>query len=59
MTLSSRNGTISLTSAGVTRLASIPHALADVIRRLNSSIRSSVRATSMPPQVLFIPWSTY
>ena len=37
----------------------MPHALADVIRRLNSSSRASSRATSMPPHVLFSPRSTY
>ena len=59
MTLSSTNGTSSLTSAGVSSLASMPHALADVIRRLNSSIRSGVRATSIPPHVEFMPIATY
>ena len=50
MTDSSMYGTSSLTSAGVTRrTSSTPHALADAIRRRSSSIRSSVRATSMPP----------
>ena len=44
------NGTSSFTSAGVTiRTSSIPQAFADDIRRCSSSIRSSVRATSMPP----------
>ncbi len=44
------NGTSSLISAGVTsRAPSMPHDLADAIRRRSSSIRSSVRATSMPP----------
>ena len=37
----------------------MPHALADVIRRLNSSIRSGVRATSMPPHVEFMSIATY
>ena len=37
----------------------MPHALADVIRRLNSSIRSAVRATSMPPHVEFMSIATY
>ena len=47
---SSTNGTISLISAGVTSEApSIPHDAADAIRRCSSCIRSSVRATSMPP----------
>ncbi len=35
------------------------HAVADVIRRLNSSRRSSLRATSMPPHSLLSPCSTY
>ena len=44
------NGTISLTSAGVSsRAPSMPHEVDDAIRRLSSSIRSGVRATSMPP----------
>ena len=34
------NGTSSLISAGVSRRASMPHAVAEVIRRLNSSSRS-------------------
>ena len=50
MTSSLMKGTSSFTSAGVSRLASMPQALADVIRRSSSSIRSWVRATSMPPQ---------
>ncbi len=52
-------GTISLISAGVTSLASMPQAFAEVIRRLNSSIRSGVRATSIPPHVVFNPCSSY
>ena len=44
------NGTSSLISAGVTSAAaSMPHDFADAMRRRSSSIRSSVRATSMPP----------
>ena len=44
------NGTSSLISAGVTSEAgSMPHDFADAIRRRSSSIRSSVRAISMPP----------
>ena len=35
------------------------HDRADVMRRRNSSSRSSVRATSMPPHVVFTPSSTY
>ena len=53
------NGTISLISAGVTSRASMPHALAEVMRRVNSCMRSGVRATSMPPQVLLRPRPMY
>ena len=53
------NGTSSLISAGVSRLASMPHAFADVMRRLNSSSRSGVRATSMPPHVVLTPIASY
>ena len=53
------NGTNSLTWAGVSSEASMPYALADVIRRLNSSSRSGSRATSIPPQVLLTPYSMY
>ena len=43
-------GTSSLTRAGVMiSQPSIPHAFADDMRRCSSCIRSSVRATSMPP----------
>ena len=43
-------GTSSLISAGVTsETGSTPHDFADAIRRRSSSIRSSVRATSIPP----------
>jgi hypothetical protein len=55
----SRNGTFSTTSCGLTRCASIPHALADDIRRRSSSIRSSVRATSKPPDSVKTPISWY
>ena len=42
-------GTSSFTSAGVTsETGSTPQALAEVMRRVSSCIRSSVRATSMP-----------
>ena len=52
------NGTSSLTSAGVrASSASMPHAVADDMRRRNSSSRSSVRATSMPPHVVLTPSS--
>ena len=54
------NGTISLTSAGVSsRVPSIPHDVDDAIRRLSSSIRSGVRATSMPPVSSYTPSSWY
>jgi hypothetical protein len=60
MTLSSMNGTIALTSAGVSsRLPSTPHAVEDAIRRFSSSIRSGVRATSMPPVSSYTPSSRY
>ena len=48
------NGTSFLTSAGVSSSASMPYVRADVMRRLNSSIRGS-RATSIPPHVLLTP----
>ena len=50
MTSSFMKGTCSFTSAGERRWASMPQALAEVIRRLSSSMRSSVRATSIPPE---------
>ena len=54
------NGTIALTSAGVTsRVPSIPQDFDEAIRRLSSSIRSGVRATSMPPVSLNTPSSWY
>jgi hypothetical protein len=46
MTLGSRNGTFSTTCSGVTSSAGMPQALALLIRRRSSSMRSSVRATS-------------
>ena len=47
---SSMNGTSCLISAGViSETSSMPHACADDMRRCSSCIRSSVRATSMPP----------
>ena len=50
------NGTSSLISAGVTsEQPSMPHDLADAIRRRSSSMRSSVRATSIPPQTVSTP----
>jgi hypothetical protein len=58
--LSSTYGTSSLISAGVTsEQPSTPNAFADAIRRRSSSIRSSVRATSIPPQVVSTPSSSY
>ncbi len=53
------NGTRSLTSDGLSMWDSMPQALADVIRRRSSSIRASVRATSMPPLVVLTPISSY
>src|ERR687895_501335 len=48
--LSSMNGTSSLISAGVTSdTGSTAHDFAEAMRRRNSSMRSSVRATSSPP----------
>ena len=54
------NGTSSLISAGVTSEAgSMPHAFAEAIRRRSSSMRSSVRATSMPPHSVKTSISRY
>ena len=47
------------TSSGVSSSASMPHERAEVMRRRSSSMRSSVRATSTPPQVVFTPSSSY
>ena len=55
----SRNGTFSATNSGLTSSASIPHALAEDIRRRSSSIRSSLRATSKPPDWVKTPISLY
>ncbi len=55
----SRNGTFSCTKSGSTISASIPQALAEDIRRRSSSIRSSVRATSNPPDWVKTPISLY
>ncbi len=53
-------GTSSLISAGVTsETGSIPHDLAEAMRRRSSSMRSSVRATSMPPHTVSTPISSY
>ena len=56
---SSMKGTFSLTNAGETISASMPHALAEDIRRRSSSMRSSVRATSKPPHSVNTPSSLY
>ena len=54
------NGTSCLISAGVTsRRRSMPHDFADAIRRRSSSMRSSVRATSMPPHSVKTSHSWY
>ena len=54
------NGTISFTSSGVrSDTGSMPHAVADATRRRSSSMRSSVRATSMPPDSVKTPISLY
>ena len=37
----------------------MPHAVADVMRRRNSSSRSGLRAISMPPQVTLTPIASY
>ena len=55
----SRNGTFSWTNSGLTSSASIPQAFAEDIRRRSSSIRSSVRATSKPPDWVKTPISWY
>ena len=55
----SRNGTFSWTNSGLTSSASMPQALAEDIRRRSSSIRSSVRATSNPPDCVNTPISWY
>ncbi len=52
-------GTSSLTSSGVSISAFSPHAFADCIRRWSSCMRSSVRATSMPPDSLKQSISSY
>ena len=55
----SRKGTFSWTNSGLTSSPSIPQALAEDIRRRSSSIRSSVRATSKPPDSVKTPISWY
>ena len=58
--LSSRKGTISLIWAGVTSdTPPTPHESAEDMRRRSSCIRSSVRATSMPPLCVNTPSSVY
>ena len=53
-------GTSSLISAGVTSdTGSMPHAFAEAMRRRSSSMRSSVRATSMPPHSVKTSISRY
>ena len=59
MTESSRYGTCSLIWAGVSSSVSMPHEIDDVVRRFSSSIRSGVRATSMPPLRVKTPISLY
>jgi hypothetical protein len=59
MTDGSRNGTFSATCSGVTSSDSTPQALADDILRRSSSMRSSVRATSKPPDSVKTPISLY
>ena len=55
----SMKGTFSFTNSGSTSSASMPHALALDIRRRSSSIRSSVRAISKPPDSVKTPISWY
>ncbi len=52
-------GTSSLISAGLTSRACMSQFLAELMRRRSSSIRSGVRATSMPPQVTLTPIASY
>ena len=59
MTDGSRNGTRSTTCAGDTSSESMPQAFDEDIRRRSSSIRSSVRATSKPPDSVKTPSSLY
>jgi hypothetical protein len=54
------NGTRSLTCSGVSiSTGSMPHEAAEDMRRASSCIRSSVRATSMPPLSMNTPSSLY
>ena len=59
MTSGSRKGTLSAISAGVTSCDSMPQARAEAMRRASSCIRSSVRATSKPPDSVKTPSSLY
>jgi hypothetical protein len=52
-------GMRSFTSAGEMSAAGSPHDLADATRRLSSSTRSLVRATSIPPLSVQTPSSLY
>ncbi len=56
---SSMKGTFSFTKAGETSSASMPQARALDMRRRSSSIRSSVRAISKPPDSVKTPISLY
>src|SRR3954451_1456298 len=55
----SRDGTFSATDSGLASSASIPQARAEDMRRRSSSMRSSVRATSNPPDSVKTPISLY
>ncbi len=55
----SRNGTFSTTCSGVTSSDSMPQMRAEDMRRRSSSMRSSVRATSKPPDWVKTPISWY
>ena len=52
-------GTSSFTCAGVSSSDGSPHEIDEVMRRLNSSSRSCVRATSIPPLTVCTPSSMY
>ena len=56
---SSMKGTFSFTNAGLTSSDSIPQAFALDMRRRSSSMRSSVRAISKPPDCVKTPISWY
>ncbi len=59
ITEGSRKGTFSATCSGVCSSAGMPQAMAEVIRRVSSCIRSSERATSYPPDWVNTPSSVY